>query len=104
MAPKEIIFSPNAERELKKLSSIEIKIVLNALDKWIQGSKVSIEKIKAQPNFFRLRAGNNRVIYYPLSRERVVLLLIRDRKNAYNALGNLGDKLDTAFRKLKVAR
>lgn len=104
MSPKEIIFSPNAEKELKRLQKKDQKFVMGALERFSAGEgKQEVEKIKSQPCFFRLKAGNFRLIYYPLSSERVVLLLIRDRKNAYRNLGDLEQRLETAKRKLNIA-
>jgi len=105
LSPTEIIFSPNAEKEIKRLQNTDMKIVLGALEKFSAGEgKNNVEKIKANPCFFRLKVGSFRLIYYPLSHERVVLLLIRDRKNAYKNLGDLDKRLETAIRKLKIAK
>ena len=103
MTPKEIIFSPNAEREIKKLSKADKRHIWRVLEKMRDGEgRLDFEKIKAQPDFFRVKAANMRIVYYPLTPERVVLLLIRDRKNSYRGLGNLHTKLETAMRKLRM--
>ena len=103
MQPKKIIFAPNAEKEIKKLTKQAQRSVIKTLRKWSSGEgTVEIEKLRSQPDFFRLRAGNIRVIYYPISGERVVLLLIRDRKHAYKNLGNLPERLDSAMKNLRV--
>lgn len=103
MAPKKIIFSPQAEKEIKALQEGEQKKIFAGLKSWKAGEiRPDIEKIKSQPDFYRLRLGKFRVIYCPLSSERVVLLLIRDRKDAYQDLGNLRAKLSTAMRKLNI--
>lgn len=105
MNPKEVIFSPNAEREIKALQKKDLKTVWDALKKLRCGAdNLSIEKIKSQLDFFRIRAGNMRIIYYPLSQGRVVILVIRDRKNAYQRIQNLGSNLDSALRKLGISR
>lgn len=106
MSPKEIIFSPQAERDIKDLSKQEQKTVLESLKKWASGEyKPELEKIKSQPAFYRLKAAHLRIIYYPLgSCQRVLLLLIRDRKSAYRGLGDLSQKLTTAVQKLKIAK
>ncbi|WP_371229386.1 type II toxin-antitoxin system RelE family toxin [Roseovarius sp. 2305UL8-3] len=104
MDPKEIIFSPEAERAIKKLSKQDQRTVWGALNKLRSGDdNLQIEKIKANPAFYRTRVAHLRVIYYPLSRGRVVLLLIGDRKAIYRKIANLDQKLVTALRKLKVA-
>jgi len=105
LVPKEIIFSPEAEKTFKKLSRQDQKTVWAALKKFRDGeSGTQIEKIKANPAFYRFRAGVFRVVYYPLSEGRVVLLVIGDRKSIYNKIPGLGQKLETALRKLKVAK
>jgi mRNA interferase RelE/StbE len=105
LSPKEIVFSPNAEDEIKKLPKTDTKVVWGALKKLRDDvGRLDIEKIKSQPNFFRLKVGHMRIIYYPLSNGRVVLLLIRDRKKAYRGLGNLNNQLETALSKLRLAR
>jgi len=101
---KEVIVAPNAERELKKINKSDRTKIWADLKKWRSGElKLDVEKIKSAPDFYRLRIGNYRLIYYPLSSERVVLLLIKDRKNAYRGVGDLHEKLDTALRKLRIA-
>lgn len=105
MSRKQVIFSPNAEKEIKRLSKHDQRLVMGALKAFSVGDgKPQIEKIKSQPSFYRLRVGNFRIIYYPLSPERVVLLLIRDRKTAYKGLGDLGERLNTAVRRLRIAK
>ena len=103
MASREVVFSPQAERDIKGLSQQNQKLAITALEQWAQGDgKYETEKIKSQPDFFRLRAGCLRVIYYPLSRGRVVILMIRDRKDAYRNLDALPAKLETAMTRLNL--
>lgn len=103
MDPKEVIFSPEAERAIKKLSKQDLKAVWGTLKKLRAGDDgLSIEKIKANPAFFRMKAGKWRIVFYPLSHGRVVLLLIGDRKNIYRNIPNLDQKLETALRKIKA--
>lgn len=105
MDPKEIIFSPEAERAIKKLSKQDQKTVWGALKKLRAGDdNLKIEKIKASPAFYRIRAAHMRVIYYPLSRGRVVLLLIGDRKEIYRKIATLDQKLGTAMKRLGIAK
>lgn len=104
MAATEIIFSPDAERELKQLCRKQSLKLIQSLELWSKGQqKLETEKIKSQPNFFRLRVGDLRVIYYPLNAERIVVLLIRDRKDSYKNLASLPAKLVTASRHLNIA-
>ncbi|WP_425039378.1 type II toxin-antitoxin system RelE family toxin [Primorskyibacter sp. S187A] len=104
MDPKEIIFSPEAEKAIKKLSKQDQKTVWGAIKKLRAGDgNLQVEKIKANPVFYRARVSNFRVIYYPLSQGRVVLLLIGDRKAIYRKIASLDQKLGTALKKLRVA-
>lgn len=102
MASKEVIFSPQAEREIKKLSKQNQILAISALEEWAAGmGRSETEKIKAQPSFFRLRAGNLRLIYYHLSKDRVVILGVRDRKDAYRNLDALPVRLEVALRHVR---
>lgn len=99
MKSAEIIFAPSAERELKKLTKDRQKDVLAALRRLRDGSDtLEIEKIKGHPSFFRIKAGSEmRVIYHPITARRHVVLVIRDRKEAYRGLGDLDGKLQAAL-------
>jgi mRNA interferase RelE/StbE len=103
MKPAEIIFSPAAERELKKLTRERQKDVLDALKRLRDSSEtLEIEKIKGHPSFFRIKAGTEmRVIFHPLTATRVVVLVIRDRKEAYRGLGSLDGKLQAALHRVQ---
>lgn len=98
MSPKEVIFSPAAERELKKLTKQRQIDVIKALKKLQHGKIADIEKIQGQPSFFRIKAGREmRVIYHPLSPNRYVVLVVRDRKEAYRGLNELSNKLEATL-------
>jgi len=98
-----LIFSPAAEREIKKLSKDRQKDVLDALKKLREGSEtLEIEKIKGHPSFFRIKAGREmRVIYHPLNATRIVVLVIRDRKEAYRGLDGLHQKLEATLHRME---
>lgn len=105
MSPKEVIFSPNAEKTIKKLQKNDQKLVLMKLDKFASGQiSMEIEKLKTQPDFYRIKASHLRIIYYPLCTKRVVILLIRHRKDAYKGLNNLNGKLVTALSQLELKK
>lgn len=103
MSSTEIIFSPSAERELKKLSKDKQKAVLKTLKVLQDGlSTLEIEKIKGHPRFFRVKAGQDmRIIYHPMTTSRVVILVIRDRKSAYRGLDSLGHKLEATLHSME---
>lgn len=104
MPPNDIVFAPNAERELKKLSRDKQKRIFRGLREWCDGETVpDIEKIQSQPDFLRVRVGDFRLIYYPLTSDRALILVIRDRKNAYRNLGDLSIMLKTAKRRIGMA-
>ena len=103
MSPKQVVVSPSAEKELKRLQKKDLKLAIKTLDKLESGSGcLEIEKIKSHPAFFRIKAGNLRMVYYPLTSGRVVLLLVRDRKDAYRGLDALDSRLTKAIRSMKV--
>jgi mRNA-degrading endonuclease RelE of RelBE toxin-antitoxin system len=99
----QVIFSPSAERDLKKLTKDRQTDVFNALKKLRDGSEtLEIEKIKGHPSFFRIKAGKDmRVIYHPLNAGRVVVLVIRDRKEAYRGMDNLHQKLEATLHRME---
>lgn len=99
MSSSQIIFAPAAEREIKKLSRERQRDVLAALRKLQNATDtLEIEKIKGYPSFFRIKAGRDmRVIYHHLNATRLVVLVIRDRKEAYRGLNNLNAKLEAAL-------
>ena len=101
MSSTEIVIAPAARREIKKLCKKQQLQVISLLRTIEQGSEtLSIEKIKGQPSFFRARIGNMRVIYTYISANRVVILVVRDRKKAYRGLSDLDQKLCTALHEI----
>jgi len=104
LKPDEIVFAPKAERQIKKLTRDQQRIVFGTLADWKSGAtSPSIEKIKSQPDFFRLRAGDFRMIYCLLTHARVLILLVKDRKDAYKNLGDLTPILRAAKKSLGIA-
>lgn len=63
---------------------------------------LAIEKIKGHPSFFRIKGRDMRVIYHPLTASRIVVLVIRDRKEAYRGLGGLNNKLEAALHRMEA--
>ncbi len=99
MNPDEIILSPSAERELRKLPRQDQKMIANALREFRDGKSLTvIEKLKGHPKFYRMKAGSRyRIIFHPINPQRLVVLVIRDRKDAYRGLNNLDNKLEAAL-------
>jgi mRNA-degrading endonuclease RelE of RelBE toxin-antitoxin system len=95
--PIEVVISPSAERELRKLSAQALKVVAKAIDQLeIEIRPRGVEKIQGHPGFFRIRAGDFRVVFYPMSDARSVVLVIADRKDAYKNVGDLEKRLRQA--------
>jgi mRNA interferase RelE/StbE len=90
----EVVIGPSAERELRKLNQVALKVVAKAIDQLeIESRPRGVEKIQGHPGFFRIRAGDFRVVFYPMSEARTVVLVIADRKNAYRNVGDLEKQL-----------
>ena len=58
-----------------------------------------VEKIKSHPDFYRLRIGNFRVIYNVRNNRDIIILLVKDRKDAYKNLGDLESMLTQVVQK-----
>jgi mRNA interferase RelE/StbE len=95
--PIEVVISPAAERDLRKLTSQALKVVAKAIDQLeIESRPRGIEKIQGHPGFFRIRAGDFRIVFYPMTPIRTVVLVVADRKDAYKTVGDLETKLRQA--------
>lgn len=56
------------------------------------------EKIQGRPRYYRIKAGRDyRVIYHLFQERLVVVLVVRNRKDAYKDLDDLGGKLEAAL-------
>ncbi len=101
MSSTEVIISPAAKREIKKLTKARRRQTIELLRALETGSEtLVIEKIKGYPSFFRIRRADMRVVYHQLTGSRLVVLVVRDRKDAYRGLGDLDRKLFTALQVL----
>jgi len=104
LSPIEVVFSPAAERDIKKLTRENQKVAMTALKKFSERSElIDLEKLQGHPDFYRFKAGRDlRVIYHYMTRDRVVILVIRDRKDAYRGLDNLHDKLEATLCRMEA--
>lgn len=101
MSSTVVVISPAAKRQIKKLTKDRQKQTVELLRALENGSEtLAIEKIKGHPSFFRIRRGDMRVVYHYLTRNRVVILVVRDRKDAYRGLDDLKQKLFTALKEI----
>ena len=103
MNPNQIIFAPAAEREIKKLNKQKQTAVATILRKFRDSSEtINLEKIKGHPSYFRIKAKEDmRIIFHPLNGRRVVILVVRDRKDAYRGLDALDSKLEAALNRIQ---
>jgi mRNA interferase RelE/StbE len=92
--------SKSARREIKKLTRQAQIQVVEALDKLAaMPLPPGVEKLQSNPGFFRVRSGDFRIIYALLSTPShlVVVLVVRDRKDAFKGLEKLDQKLASAL-------
>jgi mRNA interferase RelE/StbE len=94
-----ITVGPGAERDIRKLDARAQSQVVAALDKlsadpWTAGA----EKLSHRQKFWRVRSGNYRIMCTIEERQRrLLVLLIRHRRDAYRDLDILERRLLTAM-------
>ncbi len=83
--------APRAERRLKKLPRAEQRKVAKVLLELTMNPRPrGVEKLAENPAFWRIRAGNYRVIYHIDDKKKFVAVAdIRDRKDVYRNLSAL---------------
>ena len=88
-----------AAREIKKLTKTAQAQVITAINGLAHNPTPNgIEKLQARPGFFRLRSGDFRIIYHVKRDSKlVVILVVRDRKDAIKGLEDLDGKLAIAL-------
>lgn len=93
--PIEVIVANAAKREIKKLDKNGQRQILRALSQLEENPRPhNSEKLSGKPQFRRIRVGNFRVIYTILDDEdKVVVLVARNKKDAYKGLDALEDRL-----------
>lgn len=96
---------PAARREIKKLTQeVQFKVICG-LEKLKENARPKgVEKLQGYPCFFRMVVDDHRIIYH-VRGDVVIVLVVRDRKNAYKSLGSLDHKLFAAVEEIaSVAR
>lgn len=95
----EIHISPAAQREIKKMTKQARKVVIEALEQLSTCPRPrGVEKITDRPDFLRIPAGrNHRIIYHIRGNNLIIVLVVRDRKDAYKGLDALDAKLAAAI-------
>lgn len=91
--------APEAEESVTRFPNSAQKKIIKALEKLTKAKRpAGVEKLSGYPQFYRLRAGEYRIIYAITEDEKlVVVLIVRHRKDVYRNLSNLGNKLITAL-------
>ena len=99
MTSYQVVIGNAAKREAKKLPRPIQFQVTRALEGLAENPRPrGAEKLQGRPAFFRLRCGEHRIIYSVRSDLRaVVVVVIRDRKDAFRGLEELDSKLANAL-------
>jgi mRNA interferase RelE/StbE len=86
-----------AQKQIKKLEKKHQKAVLKALDRLAKDPRPpKSEKLGGHRSFRRVRAGDFRVIY-AIEDQTVIVLRVRNRKDAYEGLEDLNPQLVSAL-------
>jgi mRNA interferase RelE/StbE len=95
----EVVFAPAAGREIRKLPRNVQEQVIRTLESLsITPRPRGVEKLQGHPRFYRITVGkSHRLIYHILREKLIIVLLIRDRKDAYKAIDDLDGKLEVAL-------
>ncbi len=84
-----VILSPQAEKQLQKLSKINQIAIAKKIRVIRDSSKIEREeKLKGFQNIFRVRVGDYRIVYRKTKSE-VYIVLIRHRKDVYRLVKQL---------------
>jgi mRNA-degrading endonuclease RelE of RelBE toxin-antitoxin system len=99
----DVIFSPSARREIKKLEKAVQKKVFDVLAGFrFEPRPQGVEKLTDRPKYFRAKVGgSHRMIYTILPANKIVVLVIRDRKSAYKNVKGLDKKLERAVSEIR---
>ena len=93
-----------AQKQIKQLDKKAQKAVIKALGLLEKNPyPPKSEKLSGHSPFRRVRAGDFRVIY-AVEEQTVIVLHVRNRKDAYKGLDQLSPQLATALTELRRAR
>ncbi|OGM18072.1 hypothetical protein A2685_03135 [Candidatus Woesebacteria bacterium RIFCSPHIGHO2_01_FULL_37_10] len=84
----EVIVTPQAKKQIKKLSEITQILIIEKLKKLESGFLVDIEKLSGYKAAFRVRLGNYRIVYRLLG-GNVYVVLVGHRREVYLLLKKL---------------
>ncbi|HUD19189.1 MAG TPA: type II toxin-antitoxin system RelE/ParE family toxin [Patescibacteria group bacterium] len=83
-----ILISPRAEKELKKLHKFDQIAVVQKIRSLRLSTPHGEERLTGYPHIFRVRVGNYRIVYRK-TRDDIYIILIRHRKDVYKKLTDL---------------
>ena len=90
-----------AAKEIRKLDKAEQKFVVERLDQLQKNPRPQgVEKLRGRPDIWRIRARHFRIIYSIPKPGIVIVLVVRDRKDAYKGLEEIDAKLAHAIEEL----
>ena len=94
----EILVAPAAEREIRKLRPKQQTRILDQIEALrTEPRPRGVEKLSQNPRFWRIRAGDYRVIYFIDDQKRLtIVLVVRHRKDAYRNLEQLNPQIVAA--------
>lgn len=90
-----IVIAPAAEREIRKMKDKKaLKRMAAVIDSLAETPRpTGVEKLKDLPNLWRIRVGGFRLIYAIREGVLVIVLSVKDRKDAYQDLDGLLNRL-----------
>jgi mRNA interferase RelE/StbE len=105
LSAMEVTFAPAARRDIRKFDKQIQTLFIRAIEALsVNPRPTGAEKLKGYPGFLRVRAGADHRVIYSLHEGRlVVVLVLRNRKDAYRGLDNLGAKLEAALTEISAA-
>lgn len=99
MQQHQVLVGKSAEREICKLIPQVQQQIADAIEALGSDPRPpNSEKLKANPQFRRVRVGNFRVIYAIRNPSTVLVLVVRDRKDAFRGLEEIDMKLAHALK------
>ncbi|MBI2620769.1 type II toxin-antitoxin system RelE/ParE family toxin [candidate division WWE3 bacterium] len=83
-----IRISPNAEKQLKRLSKFDQIVVVKKIRSLTNDYTSNSEKLKGYQNIYRIGVGNFRIVFKIISNE-IYIILISHRRDVYESLKKL---------------
>jgi len=84
----EVIVTPQAKKQIKKLSKISQILITRKLKKLELGPATNVERLTSYKGVFRVRVGDYRVVYRQRER-KIYVILVGHRKEIYRVLEKL---------------